>query len=145
MRFTKEAIEGMIGTYADASIGTGKEDFLEERWIMEKKFDSSPRDYEYVTFSGIQIYKEEEGGYIMHQTRYMKNIEHLPSTCTFEDFRSLRHKLVFLCHIRPDICALINILAQVTLNKVEGGHIKALNKVVQGLDAKECADCDNIN
>lgn len=57
----------------------------------------------------------------------------LPSTSTFESFRSLRHQLAWLSNCRPDFTVGVNILSQVTDSKFDKSHIKEINRIVKHL------------
>lgn len=66
----------------------------------------------------------------MHQSRYVEQVEHLPPSAIFDQFRSLRHKLAWLGHTRPDLLAPVNILSQVTASSFVPKHIKLINSIV---------------
>lgn len=52
---TNGRLRGIIGSYVHDTLATGNEEFEEESGFTERKFKSSPRKYEDITFSGIQI------------------------------------------------------------------------------------------
>ena len=63
----------------------------------------------------------------MHQASYVERLAHLDDDCSFETFRSRRHELAWVTHTRPDICATVAIMSQVTSDTFERKHIKTLN------------------
>lgn len=69
-------------------------------------------------------------GYLMHQLRYAKGFKTLNASPSFEEYRSLLHKLAWLGHTRPYILGPINILSQVTENTFETKHVKLIDTVV---------------
>jgi hypothetical protein len=59
----------------------------------------------------------------------------LPRDSTFAAHRSLRAKLAWITHTRPDISCAISQAAQVTDKEFEPKHIDALNKIIRHLRA----------
>lgn len=101
---------------------------------MERNFESKQREYDCIKFAGIQIEKSEDG-YLMHQEGYAMCLKLLTLDCTFKEFRPRRHELVWLKHTTPDICAAVNILAQVTESRFERMHVKQTNRIIAGVQA----------
>lgn len=62
---------GIKGAYVDDSLVTGTKRFDEESRATERRFDSKPRVYNNLTFSGIQI-QEVDNGNKMHQEPFVK-------------------------------------------------------------------------
>ena len=116
-------LAGLTGAYVDDSIGTGDARFEEKSRLMERKFESKAREYENFKFAGIQIERTEDG-YMMHQEKYAVSLTPLSLDCTFKQFRSRRHELAWLKHTRPDLCAAVNLLAQVTEAKFARQHVR---------------------
>ena len=69
----------------------------------------------------------------MHQTRYVDKLARLAPDATFQAFRTLRHKLAWASHCRPDILASVNILAQVTETAYSPRHLEKINGVINHL------------
>ncbi|CDF36992.1 unnamed protein product [Chondrus crispus] len=80
--------------------------------LTEQRFQSKEREFDSITFAGIEIDRTEYG-FIMHQTRFANNIKQLQLDCTFKQYRSKRQELAWLVHTRPDIAADVNVAAQV--------------------------------
>lgn len=67
----------------------------------------------------------------MHQAIFAAKIEPLDAFSDYEVFRSLRHKLAWIGHIRPDIVEPVIIIKQVTAGKFDGTHVKTINAIVR--------------
>lgn len=76
----------------------------------------------------------------MHQEGYAKTVEELYLDATFDEFRALRLELASLFITRPDICAMANILSQVTEALLSQTHIKQINKDVKEVKGHPNAD-----
>ena len=106
-------LKGLIGTYVDDTLFSGDPDFLQHTNKTLRKFDSKERKFDTTRFAGVYI--ESKGdGYIVHQESYAEKLQLLDIRSSFEEFRSSRSQLTWLIHTRPDICASVNLLAQVT-------------------------------
>lgn len=123
-------LRGLTGAYVDDTLGAGDTAFEKESEVTGERFQSKAREEGNIEFAGIQIEKEE-AGFLMHQERFALKISPLSKECTFTDFRSKRHQLAWLTHTRPDLCAGVNLAAQVTEEKFERKHIKALNAIIK--------------
>lgn len=112
----------------DDSLLCGNEKFLKETDKSLTKFESRNREMDNTLFAGVKI-KTTSDGFSLSQEHYTKCLRILPKDCTFSDFRSLRHKLAWLTHTRPEICCAVNMAAQVTEKSFNEDHIKAFNRV----------------
>lgn len=63
----------------------------------------------------------------MSQNIYAKGLIPLPTCSDFDSFRSLRHKLAWIGHMRPNFVAPVNILSQVTDKRFDAQHIRLIN------------------
>lgn len=106
-------VMGLVASNVDDTISTGTEAFEEESIITRNKFQWSYRRENNVTFAGIKITRREHG-FSVHQGNYEGKIALFPRCSGFEEFRSLRHRLAWHSHTRPDIMAPVSIFSQNT-------------------------------
>lgn len=125
-----KGIAGMIGAYVDDTIATCPPQFDRESRATEKKFESRGREYDDVKFAGVAISRSGDN-YIMHQRHYADTLCELEKTDDYERFRSLRHRLAWLTHTRPDLCSHASILSQVTQQMFCKDHIKQMNVAIR--------------
>ena len=84
-------------------------------------------------YSGFVVDSDKAGSFYQQQKHYLHKLEHLPSDASFSAFRSMRMKLAWLAHTRPDCLFEISQLAQVTEDRFKENKvtiIKRLNRVV---------------
>lgn len=115
-QFTPESGERLAvvtGTYFDDTLYAGTEYFERERKLSEAKLESNTRSYDHMTFSGIEINKSPDG-YFMCQDRYARRMAKNVPDSDYEAFGSLRHKMAWLGHSRPELIAPVNILSHIT-------------------------------
>jgi Reverse transcriptase (RNA-dependent DNA polymerase) len=95
----------LTASFVDDLLMAGTEDFHDQSLYTSKRFKSRDRDYDNVKFAGVNINKTTNG-FEVHQDDYIAKIQPLKTESTFEDYRSVRAKLMWLVNTRPDIsCA----------------------------------------
>lgn len=124
-------LDGMFGTYVDDICNAGNESFEKLSSTFEQRFDTKDRKDDDFHFSGVHIQKHENGTITVDQRAHIDRLQTLQTTCSFEDFRSERHKLAWLTQSRPDVCATANLLSQITADMYTDKHRQILNKVVK--------------
>lgn len=111
--FTKTEIgslTGITGSYVDDTLSTGTDGCQENNKLTQQKFESSARDFDNITFAGIQI-ERWEGVLKLSQPNYAKELSTIPNCSEFDSFSSLRHKLAWIGHTRPDVVSPVNIIS----------------------------------
>lgn len=73
----------------------------------------------------------------MCQSQYASKLNPLETFSGFEAFRSLRHKMAWLGHTRPDVISPVHILSQVTPKTFEAKHIRIINGVMKRVKVNE--------
>lgn len=129
-------LHGMTGMYVDDGIHVGDGKFLQECNKKQEKFKSSEREMDRFKFAGIEVRKTDEG-ILLHQTEHASRIKPLPKDCQFREYRSLRQRLHWFTHTRPDICCVVNKATQVTDKTFGNKAIHDLNKVVNHVHKRE--------
>ena len=104
----------MNGSYVEDLLRVGNREFRDLWSHTHRRFETSGDDDLPVTFAGFEIARESDGSFTIDQTFYLKRLEQLDLSSTFENFRSLRMKVAWLANTRPDLQFEISQLAQVT-------------------------------
>ncbi len=107
-------VVGLNGNYLDDLLRAGKDRFRQHCRETHSKFEMSEEDDLPCDFAGFKISGDKVNGFNVDQNQYLTNLEHLPITATFPDFRSMRMKLGWLRNSRADCAVQISQLAQVT-------------------------------
>jgi hypothetical protein len=126
---------GMSGTHVDDIFQAGKDCF--RRSVLKctaDVFDSKPPEEDKFVFTGLEIDASSTDRTIS-QDGYIKRLKFLSNGCTFSDFRSMRARLSWTTHTRPDIACSVSMAAQATDITFEENHVKALNDVIKFLKA----------
>lgn len=107
-------ISGLSGTYVDDLLRAGDDRFKELSQRTKNLFDMKPPSSLPCDFSGFHLLRNENSIVQQSQSNYMHKLEELRHDATFTDFRSMRMKLAWLSHTRPDCLFIISQLAQIT-------------------------------
>lgn len=121
---------GVLGVLVDDTIGCGDDNFAKAAEETGNRFDTKDIVLPTFEFAGITVEKTEYR-YLAHQASYAKSLQELSPDSTFDEYRTLRHKLAWFSLTRHDICATANIASQTTEVGFDKGHVKAMNKVVR--------------
>ena len=85
------------------------------------------------TFTGFDLKTCPDGTITIDQNAYLKKLEELPLESSFSSFRSMRMRLVWLSHTRPDCQFECSPLAQITedvFDMKQTECLKRLNRAV---------------
>ena len=107
-------LSGISGTYVDDLLRAGTENFKQLSSKTNQRFDMKQPSTPPCDFSGFRLQFNIDNIMQTSQISYMSKLEELESTATFSDFRSMRMKLAWLAHTRPDCLFEISHLAQIT-------------------------------
>jgi hypothetical protein len=100
-----------------------------------KRFKCRDKEMDNVTFAGVEINRGTDG-FQLHQQRYISTLDTLSDSSTFQRYRSLRAKLSWAAHTRPNVSCATAQAGQVTDSmyaKEPLTYIKELNVVVKHL------------
>ena len=65
-------------------------------------------------FSGFQLdFNKDNGAIQQNQRHYLRRLQQLDDDASFSNFRSMRMRLAWLSHTRPDFCYQISALVQI--------------------------------
>jgi hypothetical protein len=101
--------------YVDDLLITGTKKFSEDSKCIGTRFESRERKVNKFFHTGMEI-AELIGsqGFTISQENYARQILLLPKGCNFSTFGSLRAKLLWLTHTRPDITSAVAFLIKIT-------------------------------
>jgi hypothetical protein len=85
-----------------------------------------------MTFTGLEIDKTRQG-FVASMSTYIKLLTYLPDASTFKEFRTLRAKLLWVAHARPDISAFDSMDGSFTEESFEPKHAHRINQHVHYL------------
>ena len=123
-----------MGVYVDDSLLAGNEKFQELTKATLEKFDSRKREWNILKFFGCTIETLEPGVFKISQPDYIFKLHLVPSDATFDQYRSLRAKVAWATHTRPDISCCANRAAQVVAEasgNVKDESVKLLNSAIK--------------
>jgi Reverse transcriptase (RNA-dependent DNA polymerase) len=123
----------LTASFVDDLLMAGTEDFHEQSLYTSQRFKSRDRDYDNVKFAGVNINKTSNG-FEVHQHDYIQKLQPLSAESTFEDYRSLRAKLMWLINTRPDISCATSMASRTTKDLFATKpteYIKELNRIVR--------------
>jgi hypothetical protein len=129
---------GLSGCYVDDLWRAAPPDVREllENNIREA-FDCKPStevmaDQKATQLIGLDLEREVDTFFASMST-YIARLQHLsPNTC-FEEYRSLRTKLLWICNARPDIC--VSLCSSVTVATFSTKDVRAFNNQVSYLQS----------
>ena len=126
-------LSGLSGTYVDDILRTGDEKLKRNSMKTTKRaFESKSPRFNKFAFTGISL-KGGKGLRELSQKEYINRLRYLQKSAKFEDFRSMRHKLAWTVHTRPDIACAVSKLAQVTERELTQSCIERANKIIKHL------------
>ena len=123
----------MLVSYVYDCLFAGNKEFEKQTLKMEQKLDAEPVEWYNVEFLEVHMHKKRKTDQLwfeISQLDYIDKLRQIQSNATFEEYRSTRARFSWPCHTRPDICRAINRASQVTEEKFQKGHIRALNKII---------------
>jgi hypothetical protein len=130
-----ETLVGLSGAFVDDLIRAGTIPFKEKsQETTENRCDIKPPVANDFTFAGFDI--ETKSDYLkLSQNDYIRRLKLVPSTCNFESFPTVRAKLRWESHSRPDIAFVASRLAQVTSQSFGPEALHLSNKGIKHLKA----------
>ena len=95
-------LKGLSDGYVDDLIRAGDGDFKDLAAKTNEKFDMADIEHIPCTFTGFDLKTGTDGTITIDQNAYLKKLEELPLDSSFSSFRSMRMRLAWLSHTRPD-------------------------------------------
>jgi hypothetical protein len=103
---------GLSGGYVDNMLRCGTADFLRDSKPTSRIFDATPETMRTAKIAGVDL-RQTESGIETDMSDYIEKVT-FPLDQSWKHFASFRAKLSWLVYARPDICARVAKLAQVT-------------------------------
>ena len=124
-----EIVKGLSGTYVDDLLCVGTSKFKEVASKTTRTFDMGDDEELPCSFTGFQLSRNEDVWLVMDQTTYLEAIKPISEEAEFSDFASLRMKLAWISHTKPDCAFEGSQLAQVTQEHLFKEKIKAIKRI----------------
>ena len=99
-----------------------------------QRFETTGDEHPPFTFAGFNIAKRTDVPYAIDQLFYLKKLEELDSSSSFNDFRSMRMRLAWLANTRPDLQFEISQIAQITgqrFSENASAHLQRFNAAIR--------------
>lgn len=128
-----KVLKWMSGTYVDDLIPAGDKDFRKKAQETSKRFDMDEEETPPCTFSGFKIDRNDEGNIRMDKSDYVHTIKPLDVNASYAVFASVRMKLAWITHNRPDCAYEVSQMTPVTKERFESERsatIKGCNKLI---------------
>lgn len=129
-----DRLVGLSGVYVDDLLRCGTPEFFQLSKATGNIFDSTPETRQKAKFAGVTIH-QTQNVIEADMNEYIAKLS-VPTEQSWKSFISFRAKLAWLTYCRPDICANIAKLAQVTEKQFENEpevHFESMRKATQQL------------
>lgn len=133
MRRENEKVNGLCGTYIDDILRVGTEKFREISRKTNERFEMADDEELPFTFTGFVLNRDRDGTIILYQNDYLQKLTLLPEDASFCHIASIRMKLAWLAHSRPDCLFEVFQLTQLTKELFEVDRrtiVKRINKLI---------------
>lgn len=129
----KGKLIGLSGTYVDDIMRVGNDQFRKLSKKTNDMFEMAEDEEIPCRFTGFKL--ERDNGIInLQQSEYLSKLNLMPEDATFADFASMRMRLAWLSHNRPECLFGISQLTQVTRGHFEENCrtiIRDTNKLIE--------------
>ena len=122
-------LQGMSGTYVDDILRSGNPDFCNLAKKTSMKFEMAENCSIPCNFVGFRLQKRKDDTFELSQEEYVRKLRPMPTDVTYSDFASLRMKLTWLAHSRPDCMFEVSQMTQVTRECFEENQRDVVNPV----------------
>ncbi len=134
LRIIGSKLVAMAACYVDdVLLATTPEALKQFSNISKQRFDVEINSSDVLSYVGLRISISPHGVRIVSQPKQISRLKLLPTTCSFEEYRSARACLAWLMQTRPDVACAISMAARVTRNTFDSKAILAHNAVVRYL------------
>jgi Reverse transcriptase (RNA-dependent DNA polymerase) len=124
---------GLSGSFVDDLVRAGTLNFkTQSNATTQSRFDIKPPTENDFTFIGIEIHSRK-GNKRMSQASYVDRLTFVQQRCKFEDICTVRAKLAWAVHTRPDISYSVSRLALTTASSFDAHTVVFANKVIRHL------------
>ena len=111
--FKENMLIGINGTYVDDLQRCGTPEFEEMCKLTHERFETTGTEDLPLTLTGFNIRPRPDDAFSIDQLFYHQKLETLEALPSWSSFRSMRTKLAWIAHSRPDLLVDISQLAQV--------------------------------
>ena len=129
-----ESLVALSATYVDdvlqASSPKFKKNILD---IIKSNFDITCDDVAKFVYTGIMCDSSNPKNRTLSQSHYIGKLHYLKTDSRFDEYRSLRAKLMWATHTRPDIACAVSMASQTTRETFNQQDVTSLNKIISYL------------
>ena len=131
-RLAKRLI-GVSGPYVDDIIRVGADKFRRDSSaVTNRAFDTKPSEDTPFVFTDLEV-TQNDMSHSLGQKEYISRLKLPRPDLTFDEYRSMRAKLAWVVHSRPDIAFAVSTAAQATEKTFGYESIKLINKIIKHL------------
>eukprot|EP00171_Calliarthron_tuberculosum_P005221 IDg5221t1 len=135
--FFRRIVDKMVslsGCYVDDIIMAGTKKEKERLMVtLRDKFTTKVSYAPQFNFIGMLIDSSDTERRKILQNQYIKRLQPLSPDATWQDYRSIRAKLIWVVHTRPDIACAASMAAQITQGEFNTDDIAEINRIVHYL------------
>ena len=127
MSMKNNLLEGMSGTYVDDILPSGNANFRDLAKKTSTRFEMAEDSSLPCQFVGFRLQRGKNGTLELNQEEYVRKLRPMPTDGSYSGFASLRMKLAWLAHSRPDCMFEVSQMTQVTRERFEEDRRKLLS------------------
>lgn len=133
-RLTGPKLVALAASYVDDVLLASTPEALQEFTTISKaRFDVDIDASDSLSYVGLRIITLADGTRCVSQPKQITRLKLLPSSSTFEEYRSARASLAWLIQTRPDVACSISMSARVTADTFDKSCISSYNCIVRYL------------
>jgi hypothetical protein len=133
---------GLSGSYVGDLVRAGALNFKEDsNRKTQSRFEVKPNTENNFAFTGIEVTNAEKHK-SLSQKLYIERLQFVLPSSSFSDLSTIREKLAWASHTRPNISFAVSQMAQTTIRTFKLDVLKLANKVVHHLKADRNRFCD---
>lgn len=127
---------GFLAAYVDVILSCRTRCFYQKIGITSKRFKCSVRVYYNAKFSVMDISRTYDVFFVCQRDDAII-IKTLRKCSDLEEFRTLIHRLAWICHTRADIMSPVIILLHITSKNCASKHVNLVNGVVRRVKSNQ--------
>lgn len=120
---------GVSGAVVDDTLQAGRKEFWDLATRTMEKFRSKDRILDGIVSAGVQI-RDVQDGFFLSQSDYAEKLVNMKLDATFNEFRSVRAKLAWICNTQADVMYAVMKIAKVKEGTFGEKSVKMVNKVI---------------
>ena len=129
-----ESLVALSATYVD-DVQQGSSRKLKTYIIntIKSNFDITCDDVAKFVYTSIICDSSNPMNRTLSQSHYIRQLHYLKGECSFDEYRSLRAKLIWATHTRPDIACAVSMASQTMRETFNQQEVTSLNMIIRYL------------